>query len=817
MEKNLMTQVATICNLDFKAVFNIISLLFEKDYSIAFIARYRKEKIASLNEEDIRNIRETYLYLKDLDNIRKRYFKVIDEHYKEQKISSEKYALLKKEFANAKNKQKLEDLYLPFKAKRKTRADNARSLGFDNTLELILKNKDENISVEKITETFLQTDKKYLNTNIETALQGAADILAEKINEDTNCREEARNFCKNTGFLLAKDIHKETHEKALLAKYQNYLSHREKLDTVPAHRIMLLRRAESEALIRILVDVQEQEAVSLVFDTFIKTKGYTSATKKWITTVCNDSFKRLMFPSLETEIKLQLKKYAENEAIRVFSKNLEKLLLLPATPNTVVCGIDPGFKNGLKIAIVDETGKVITTTTLFPNLNNPKSSSSTQALSYIVSIINQYKISHLAIGNGTGGRETMGWISSSQEESLRKTKKIMVNESGSSVYSVDSIAREELPNLDPTLRSAVSIARRLQDPLAELVKIDPKAIGVGQYQHDCNPRKLSSSLLDIIESCVSKVGVNINTASYKLLEKVAGIGPKLAKDIVAYREKNGAFKEKSQLKTISGLGSKSFEQCAGFLRLPHAQNPLDNSAIHPDHYEIIETIVKDLKIKITDLIGNNETISLINWNKYVKEEEFIGLPTLNDIEKELKQPGRDPRNHKQTSTINPSIYSLKDLKVGMKLIGVVSNVTNFGAFVDIGIHQDGLVHISELTDKFIKDPNEVTSVGKQVNVRVIDIDLNRKRISFSCRTEYKPIEPQKTNLPQTQHNNQPLTKNNIPTHRPSTAAAHNYNNREANKTRTDHPRARRVNTAKNYQMDKKFSAGDLLDKFNFNK
>ena len=811
MEKNLRTQVATICNLEFKAVFNIISLLFEKDYSIAFIARYRKEEISSLNEEDIRKIKETYLYLKDLDNIRKRYLKVIDEHHKEKKISNEKYSLLKKEFANANNKQKLEDLYLPFKAKRKTRADSARSLGFDHILELILKNKDENISVEKITETFLQTDKKYLNTSIETALQGAADILAENINENTDCREEARNFCKNTGFLLAKDIHKETHEKTILAKYQNYLNHREKLDTIPAHRIMLLRRAESEALIRIVVEIQEQEAVSLVFNAFIKNKSHTTATKKWISTVCIDSFKRLMFPSLETEIKLQLKKFAESEAIRVFSKNLEKLLLLPATPNAIVCGIDPGFKNGLKIAVVDATGKVITTTTLFPNLNNPKSSSSIQSISYIVNTIKQYKVSHIAIGNGTAGRETMGWLSSNQEESLKKIKKIMVNESGSSVYSVDTIAREELPELDPTIRSAVSIARRLQDPLAELVKIDPKAIGVGQYQHDCNPRKLSSSLLEIIESCVNRVGVNINTASYKLLEKVAGIGPKLAKDIISYREKNGAFKEKAQLKSISGLGSKSFEQCAGFLRLPQAKNPLDNSGIHPDHYEIVEAIVKDLKIKITDLIGNNKNISLINWDKYIKEEELIGLPTLRDIEKELKQPGRDPRNRKQTSTINPSIYSIKDLKVGMKLIGVVSNVTNFGAFVDIGIHQDGLIHISELTDKFVKDPNEVTSVGKQVNVRVIDVDLNRKRISFSCKTELKPIETKTNN-----HQHTPLTKTN--SQRTSTTQTTNrYNNRENNKTPVNPHRNKRGNTTKNYQMNKKFSTGDLLEKFNFNK
>ncbi len=496
---------------------------------------------------------------------------------------------------------------------------------------------------------------------------------------------------------------------------------------------MAVRRGEAEKVLRVSIEVDEESILKDLTAEFLGERVSTDVVKMFLSDAVASAYKRLLSTSMETELRLLLKSRAEEEAINVFSNNLEKLLLLPPIPDNVVLGVDPGIRTGSKLAVVDETGKPLETATIYPDYKKPDSPKSKQSAQIIKNLITQYKVTCIAVGNGTGGREIDRFIMDIiKEAGLKSINRVTVNEAGASVYSTDDIAREEFPDLDATLRSAISIARRLQDPLAELVKVSPRSIGVGQYQHDVNATKLGKSLGEVVESCVNKVGVNLNTASYKLLGYVSGVGPSLAKNIVIHRDKNGKFTSREELQKVSGMGPKAFQQAGGFLRVPESKNPLDNSGVHPERYEIVNEVATSLGQSVTDLIGKQTVVEAIAWEKYVTEE--VGMPTLRDISDELIKPGRDPRDSGSRLMFSDDISEIDDLNLGMKLKGTVTNVTNFGCFVDIGVHQDGLVHISQLSNEFVKDPASVVSVGDILDVTVLDVDAAKKRISLTCKT-----------------------------------------------------------------------------------
>jgi uncharacterized protein len=741
---NLVAKIASELNLKDFQVNNTVKLLFEEECTIPFVARYRKEMTGTLDEVALRGIRDRYDYLTELEANKVKYLKVVEEHCQRNPELQKQFPELKKKFENAQTKQELDDLYLPFKPKRRTRAQVAKEKGLEPLLETMLAKASEIQDLNEVAQTYVTSDEAQVDpaqkvANVQEALAGASDIMAERIAETAEHRAMVRRISHETGMLVAKKIDniesKPTEKKGKkvdVKKYQNYFDYSEPLDQAAAHRIMAVRRGEAEKVLKVLIEVDTDRIVESLKEAALQYPNATPTVREWLEGTVQDAYKRLLAPSIETEIRLALKQRAEKEAIRVFSDNLEHLLLLPPIPHKTVMGVDPGLRTGSKFAVVDETGKLLDHSTIHTDLGDKETPKTEKAKTEILRLLKQHNVQCVAIGNGTGSREISKLIATVIKESdLSDVKRLVVNEAGASVYSTMDLAREEFPDLDPTIRSSVSIARRLQDPLAELVKIDPRSIGVGQYQHDVNVTKLKNSLEEVVESCVNRVGVNVNTASYKLLSYVSGIGGSLAKNIVSQRDQQGKFLSREKLLEVSGFGPKAFQQAAGFLRVPEAANPLDNSAVHPESYPIVEKIATDLAKGVPEVVGNKALVESIPFENYVSDD--VGMPTLQDIAKELIKPGRDPRDEGARLMFSDDVTDIADLNPGMTLPGTVTNVTNFGAFVDIGVHQDGLIHISELSDQFVEDPSKVIAVGEIVQVKVIDVDLERRRIGLSRR------------------------------------------------------------------------------------
>ena len=814
--KDLVKKLADELTLNVVHAQNAINLLFEEDCTIPFVARYRKEVTGSMDEVKLRDLRDRYHYMMELESIKTRYLKVVEEHCKNKPELVEKLPDLRLRFQACKTKQELEDLYLPFKPKRRTRAQVAKEKGLEPLLNSILDQRASLVDLLGLAKEYITPEEKKsgedaldekLHVNSpEEALAGAGDILAEKIHENATYRSFVRKVSNETGVIVSKkaetpassatvDIKK---KKTNPSKYENYFDYREPIHSAASHRIMAVRRGEAEKVLKLTIEVDSDLIVNELTSKIFEDQETTAEIREWITGITQDAYRRLIAPSIETEIRLQLKTRAEEEAIKVFSTNLENLLLLPPIPGKIVMGVDPGLRTGSKLAVVSETGKLLDHNTVYPIPNKMDADKTIEALKTILDLIQKHNVGFVAIGNGTGSREIDQLVIKLIKEHKLNVKRLVVNEAGASVYSTDEIAREEFPELDPTIRSAISIARRLQDPLAELVKVDPRSIGVGQYQHDCNVTKLNNSLKETVESCVNRVGVNVNTASYKLLSYVSGIGNALARNIINFRDQNGAFDSRTNIKDVSGFGPKAFEQAAGFLRVINSDNPLDNSSVHPESYPIVEKIAQDLQMPVSDLVGKKETIDTISLEKYV--DESIGMPTLLDISNELLKPGRDPREDGSRLTFSDNVATIEDLKIGMKLKGTVSNVTNFGAFVDIGVHQDGLVHISELSSTFVKDPANVVSVGDVLDVYVLDVDVNRKRISLSCKQPSQQNGAQQTQArPRREQANGKST--------PHRASA-NRSPKQGDRRPPRRPNKGPARSPKHFSMD------DLLNKFN---
>ncbi len=609
----------------------------------------------------------------------------------------------------------LEDIYLPYKPKRKTRASAAREKGLEPLAEIIMAQKEDKL--DKIAEKYLNDEVP----DIESALAGARDIIAEWINENTDARNKIRQLFERDAIISSKVIEKKKDEGI---KYQDYFDFSEPLERCAGHRLLAIRRAEQEGILRVSISIDNENAIESLEKIFIKNKN-ESAVQVGLS--IKDAHKRLLAPSIETEFKNSSKAKADEEAIRVFSENLRQLLLSPPLGPKVTMAIDPGFRTGCKLVCLDQQGNLLHHDTIFPHPPQPKVD---EATGKIKGLLKKYKVEVIAIGNGTAGRETERFIKSLIGETSI-TEIFMVNEAGASIYSASETAREEFPDLDLTFRGAISIGRRLMDPLAELVKIDAKSIGVGQYQHDVDQVSLKDGLDKVVTSAVNQVGVNLNTASQHLLSYVSGIGPKLAKSIIKYRRENKTFRSRKELIKVSGLGAKAFEQSAGFLRIPGAENPLDNSAVHPESYSIVAKMAKDLSQPVKSLIEAANLRQQIDINNYVTDT--VGLPTLKDIMQELEKPGLDPRGKAEVFSFSETINEITDLKPGMRLPGIITNLTKFGAFVNIGIKENGLLHISQITDRYIKDPSEVLKLDQKIMVRVVEIDIERKRIQLSMK------------------------------------------------------------------------------------
>lgn len=682
--------------------------------TIPFIARYRKERTGGLDEVQIRDIEERNTYLTELEDRRKTILTAIET---QGKLTPE----LKIQIESATTKATLEDLYLPYKPKRRTRATIAREKGLEPLAMLILSQPDTG-SLNEAGQMFVNDEKGV--ASVEEALEGAKDIVAEIISENAGVREFLRDFMFTTGEMVSQVVDDKKEERS---KFEQYYDYHEAVQAFRGHRFLAIRRGENEGYLRSEITVDEDKAVSRILG-LVDCKPMTPYAEA-LSEAARDAFERLLISSIESDVRLNLKQTADREAVDVFARNVENLLLASPLGAESVIGIDPGIRTGCKVAAVDKTGKYLDNTVIYPQTGNGK-----EAEAQLLSFLSKYPSRAIAIGNGTAGRETEEFVrrlTATLPEASRPYV-VMVSESGASIYSASDIAREEFPDLDLTVRGAISIARRLQDPLAELVKVDPKSIGVGQYQHDVNQPMLKRKLEEVVESCVNRVGVDLNTASAELLKYVAGIGPSMAKKIVAHRELNGNFQTRAQLLKVSGLGPKTYEQAAGFLRVRESANPLDASAVHPERYALVEKIAHDLGVAVNDMIGNTQLVKKIHVDKYVGDD--VGLMTLQDIQSELLKPGRDPRAKFEPPKFNADVSTIEDLKIGMVLDGIVTNVTKFGAFVDIGVHQDGLVHISVLSDQYVSDPADIVTAGMALKVVVTDLDLARKRIALSCRT-----------------------------------------------------------------------------------
>jgi uncharacterized protein len=681
--------------------------LFENGATIPFISRYRKELTGSMDEVAVANVKNLMEKLIEIDKRRESILNSIEE---QGKLTDE----LRQKIEASYVMSELEDLYLPYKQKRKTRASIAKEKGLEPLAEIILKQFEKDIDSKA---QLFVNDKV---ESVEEALQGARDIIAEWVNENQRARNSMRRLFTHEATIYSKVV-KGKEPDAI--KYGDYFDFSEPLKRCPSHRYLAMRRGEEEDFLRIYIEPDEDKALQILTEQFVKSENSCGEqVRKAIT----DSYKRLLGPAIETEFKNTAKEKADEDAIRVFAENLRQLLLAPPLGQKNVLGLDPGFRTGCKLVCIDAQGKLLHNETIYPNAPQNERGQSAAKINHLVTA---YKIEAIAIGNGTASRETESFIKTVRFE--REVKVFVVSENGASVYSASSVAREEFPDYDVTVRGSVSIARRLMDPLAELVKIDPKSIGVGQYQHDVDQNKLKTSLDQVVELCVNKVGVNVNTASKQLLTYVSGLGPSLAQKIVEYRSENGPFKSRKEIMKVPRMGDKAFEQCAGFLRIPDAKNLLDNSAVHPESYHVVEKMAVDTGSSIDVLLKDASVREKIDIKKYVTSK--IGLPTLQDIVTELAKPGRDPRESIKIFEFDPNVHDMKDLKVGMELPGIVTNITRFGCFVDVGVHQDGLVHISQLADKYVSDPNEIVKLHQHVKVKVLEVDAMRKRIQLTMK------------------------------------------------------------------------------------
>ncbi len=701
--------IAAELKLPAHRIANTLKLL-QGGATIPFISRYRKEATGGLDEVQIGDIQTRYEKLCELSKRKETVLSTIEE---QGKLTPE----LKSRISACWNATELEDIYLPFKPKRKTRAEAARAKGLEPLALLLMMQKENNLAAK--VRNFVKGEVK----DEEDALKGARDILAEQISEDERSRNLMRNQFQRQALIQSKVVKGKEAEEAS-AKYRDYFDFCEPLKKCSSHRLLALRRGESEGVLRVTIFPEDEDMCNERLQRLFVRANNECAHQ--VEEALTDAYKRLLKPAIETEFAALSKEKADEEAIRVFAENLRQLLLAPPLGQKRVMGIDPGFRTGCKVVCLDAQGTLLHNEAIYPH---PPKSEYAQAARKIVKLVEQYKIEAIAIGNGTASRETEQFVTSQRYD--REVQVFVVSEDGASIYSASKTAREEFPDYDVTVRGAVSIGRRLMDPLAELVKIDAKSIGVGQYQHDVDQTKLKASLDQTVESCVNLVGVNVNTASKHLLTYVSGLGPTLAQNIVDYRTENGPFESRRQLLKVPRMGAKAYEQCAGFLRIPQAKNPLDNSAVHPESYPIVEQMAKDLNCTVADLIKDKELRSKIDLKKYVTNT--VGLPTLTDILQELDKPGRDPRQKIQVFEFDKNVRTLDDLQEGMELPGIVTNITNFGCFVDIGIKENGLVHVSQLADRFVSNPADVVRIHQHVRVKVMSIDHERKRIQLTMK------------------------------------------------------------------------------------
>ena len=696
--------ISGLSGISEKQISSTLHLLGE-GATIPFISRYRKEATGGLDEVQIEQIKEQHDKLCD---IAKRKETILGTITEQGKLTAE----LEKRINDTWNPTELEDIYLPYKPKRKTRAEAARQKGLELLATLLLLQRENNLSARAA--SFVKGEVK----DVEDALKGARDIIAEQVNEDERARNAVRNQFSRQAEINAKVV-KGKEEEA--AKYRDYFDFSEPLKRCTSHRLLAIRRAEAEGLLRVSITPDDEACIERLERQFVRGNNECS---EQVSEAVIDAYKRLLKPSIETEFAAQSKEKADDEAIRVFTENLRQLLLAAPLGQKRVLAIDPGFRTGCKVVCLDAQGNLLHNENIYPH---PPVGKTGEAASKLRKMVEAYQIEAISIGNGTASRETEDFIN--QQTFDRQIPVFVVSEQGASIYSASKIARDEFPDYDVTVRGAVSIGRRLMDPLAELVKIDPKSIGVGQYQHDVDQTKLKKALDQTVENCVNLVGVNLNTASSHLLTYISGLGPQLAQNIVNYRAENGAFNSRKELMKVPRMGAKAFEQCAGFLRIPGAKNPLDNTAVHPESYHIVEQMAKDLKCTVNELIADKELRRKINISNYVAP--VVGLPTLQDIMQELEKPGRDPRKTIKVFEFDKNVRTIADLREGMILPGIVGNITNFGAFVDIGIKENGLVHLSQLAERYISDPTEIVSIHQHVMVRVMNVDTDRKRIQLS--------------------------------------------------------------------------------------
>lgn len=690
--------------------------LMDQGGTIPFIARYRKDQTGTLNEIELRDIQHRREYLQELEERKTTILKSIEE---QGKLSPE----LKAQIESCKDKTNLEDLYAPYKPKKRTRATIAKECGLEPLARTIMAQEETTNTPEEIGRIYLSEEKGLADPK--AAIAGACDILAEEVADNAEFRQYLRLQIEKQGVMTSK-VRKEFEKQD--TKFKNYYAFSEPVSKIPSHRMLALRRGEKEKVLRLAIEMPDAELVSYLQRQIIKGD---SIWKPYLEDMCKDAWERLLKTSLESEVRLLLKDKAEEEAFKVFSKNLQDVLLAPPAGHKAVLALDPGFRTGCKVAVLDKNGKFIDHGVIFPHEPQKKVA---EAGDYIASLVEKYDIDLIAIGNGTASRETDAFVASiAHKFKGKKPARVVVSEAGASVYSASPIAIQEFPNEDVTTRGAISIGRRLQDPLAELVKVDPQSIGVGQYQHDVNQRELKKRLDEVVESCVNMVGVDLNSASAPLLTHVAGVSATLAENVVKYREENGAFKSRQDVLKVKGFGPKAFEQSAGFLRIPGAENPLDCSAVHPENYGLVERMAEKAGVAVKDLVGNASAIKSLSPEEFLSDT--VGKHTLEDIFSELEKPSRDPRKEFRYAKFDDKIKSINDLVTGSWMEGVVTNVANFGAFVDIGVHQDGLVHVSEISDKFVEDAKTVLTVGDVVKVRVLGVDAGQKRISLSMKQE----------------------------------------------------------------------------------
>ena len=702
--------ISSELHLQEHAVENTLKLL-DEGCTIPFISRYRKERTGGLDEVQITSISNR---LSQLQEIAKRKETIVKTITEQQKMTPN----LQKRIDSCWDSTVLEDIYLPYKPKRRTRAQVAREQGLEPLATILLMQREPD--PKRAAQRFVVAGGS--PANVEDALKGAQDIIAEQVSEDERSRNLVRSAFRREAFIESKVV-KAKKDSDEAQKYSDYFDWEEPLKRCSSHRLLAMRRGENEGILRISLTIDDEEAVQRLQRNYVHGNG---PCQRLVAEAVEDGYKRLLRPSIETEFARISKERADEEAIKVFSENLRQLLLSAPLGQKRVMGIDPGFRTGCKVVCLDAQGNLLHHEAIFPH---PPINHRMQATIHLQEMLKKYQVEAIAIGNGTASRETKEFVAEVLTESAPTV--YVVSEDGASVYSASKVARDEFPDEDVTVRGAVSIGRRLMDPLAELVKIDPKSIGVGQYQHDVDQTQLKQSLDQTVESCVNMVGVNLNTASQHLLTYVSGLGPTLAQNIVDYRKENGAFTSRAQLKKVPRLGPSAYQQCAGFLRIPAAKNPLDNSAVHPESYAVVEQMAKDCHCTVSDLINKKELREQIDIHRYVTAE--VGLPTLTDIMKELEKPGRDPREQIEEFEFDSSVQTVEDLREGMELPGIVTNITNFGAFVDVGVHQDGLVHVSQLADRYVSDPTQVVHLHQHVRVRVIGVDLRRNRISLSMK------------------------------------------------------------------------------------